>query len=63
MTLMLRALRALLLTLVVAFVGLAIYVFIGSERRLNKTYDMAVPPSRRARTARHSRAGNTSSRP
>ena len=44
MRLFLRIVRALLVTLVVVVVGLAIFVFVGSERRLNKTYDMTVTP-------------------
>lgn len=41
---LLRVLRALLLVLVVACVGLAIFVYVGSERRLKKKYDMTVAP-------------------
>src|SRR5688572_5822691 len=44
MSFVLRALRAILVTLVVAGVGLATWVYIASERRLNKTYDMTVTP-------------------
>jgi mono/diheme cytochrome c family protein len=36
--------RALLLTVVVVVVGLAIWVYIASERRLSKAYDMTVNP-------------------
>ena len=44
MTTLLRTLRAILLLVVVACVGLAIWVYIASERRLNKTYDITVIP-------------------
>jgi len=40
----LRIVRALLLTVVVVVMGLAIWVFIASERRLNQTYDLTVKP-------------------
>ena len=40
----LRIVRALLLTVVVVVMGLAIWVFIASERRLNQTYDVTVKP-------------------
>jgi len=40
----LRIVRALLLTVVVVVAGLAIWVFIASERRLGKTYDITVNP-------------------
>lgn len=44
MTVILRALRAILLTLVVVVAGLAIWVFIASERKLGKVYDITVTP-------------------
>lgn len=44
MTPVLRVLRALLLLLLGVVVGLALFVFIGSERRLRATYDMSVEP-------------------
>lgn len=40
----LRALRAILLTLLVACVGFATWVFIASEQRLGKTYNITVDP-------------------
>jgi len=42
MKMIIRVLRALVLLLVVAFACLAIFAYIGSERKLNKKYDMAV---------------------
>jgi mono/diheme cytochrome c family protein len=42
MRIIIRVLRALGLLLMIAFVCLAIFVFIGSERRLNKKHDMTV---------------------
>ena len=42
MRILFRVLRALFLFLLGAFVCLAILAFVGSERRLNKKYDMAV---------------------
>ena len=42
MRLIIRVLRALVVLLVVAFACLVIFVFIGSERRLNAKYDMTV---------------------
>ncbi|HZI29836.1 MAG TPA: cytochrome c [Gemmatimonadaceae bacterium] len=39
-----RALRAIVVTVVVACLGLAIWVYIVSERRLNKIHDMTVTP-------------------
>lgn len=44
MSILLRVVRVLLVLLVVTLVGLAIFVFVGSERRLNKKYDMTVAP-------------------
>jgi mono/diheme cytochrome c family protein len=44
MALILRVLRTTVLLVLVAVVGLATWVFIASERRLSKTYDMTVTP-------------------
>ncbi len=44
MTAILRALRVILVTLVVACAGLATWVFIASERRLGQVHDMTVTP-------------------
>jgi mono/diheme cytochrome c family protein len=44
MTILFRVVRALLLVLLVTCAGLAIFVFVASERRLNRKYDMTVAP-------------------
>lgn len=44
MTFVLRVLRALALLIVAAVIGLALFIFIGSERRLRAKYDMTVQP-------------------